>query len=253
MNTSARRRRRAISGAMIAGVTFAAIGATPVAAQDAEEFTGTFGQLNDSGLSGDVTVSLDGTSADITMNVDGVVDLVHAQHFHGEYGAANVCPTSDLDTDGDGLISTVEGVPSYGAVKASLTTQGETDESYALAIDSFPVADGGGYEYSRTIDVPEELADNMENMIIVVHGIDIDGSGEYDGDAVSSLDPELPLEATIPAGCATLVAAGATPVGAVAAGAGGTAGDSNTSLLWVAAAGVGGLAVLGGRRLRSES
>ncbi len=247
--------RRDLVRGLAAGAALALVAASPAGAQDTEEFTGTFGQLNDSGLSGEVSVTLTGTSAEVTLDVAGVVDLVHAQHFHGEYGAENTCPAADLDSDGDGLLSTVEGVPSYGTVKASLVLEGPTDESYALAIASFPVASGGGYEYSRTIEVPQELADNMENMIVVVHGIDLDGSGEYDGDAPSSLDPSLPLEATIPAGCATLVAAGMTPAGAVAAGAGGTAAGNpdaagSSSALWVVAAGVGVLAVTTGVRRR---
>ncbi len=255
MHTAPFSLRRDIFRCLAAGAGLTLVVALPAAAQDAEEFTGTFGQLNDSGLTGEVNVSLTGTSAEVTLNVAGVVDLVHAQHFHGEYGAENSCPTDDLDVDGDGLVSTVEGVPSYGNVKASLVTEGPTDESYALAIAAFPVASGGSYEYNRTIEVPQELADNMANMIVVVHGIDLDGSGEYDGDAPSSLDPSLPLEATIPAGCATLVAAGMTPAGAVAAGAGGTAADSSaaagsSSALWVVAAGAGVLAVATGVRRR---
>lgn len=247
--------RRDIFRCLAAGAALTLIAAAPAGAQDTEEFTGTFAQLNDSGASGEVSVSLTGTSAEVTVNVSGVVDLVHAQHFHGEYGASNVCPTADLDADGDGLISTVEGVPSYGAVKASLVKDGPTDESYALAIAAFPVASGGSYSYSRTIEVPQELADNMENMIVVVHGIDIDSSGEYDGDALSSLTADLPLEATIPAGCATLVAAGVTPAGSVAAGAGGTAADgsaaSSAAALLIAAAGAGAVAVAAGVRRRT--
>lgn len=248
--------RRDLFRCLAAGAAITLVAASPAAAQDSEEFTGTFGQLNDSGISGEVSVSLTGTSAEVTVNVAGAVDLVHAQHFHGEYGAENTCPTDDLDVDGDGLVSTIEGVPSYGAVKASLVTDGPTDESYALEITSFPVASGGTYDYSRTIEVPQELADNMENMIVVVHGIDLDSSGEYDGEAPSSLDPELPLEATIPAGCATLVAAGATPTGPVVAGAGGSAADSSASALlpsalWVGAVGAGALAVAAGVRRRN--
>ncbi len=250
MNTPARSHRRVVFGCLAAGAALALVAASPAAAQDPEEFRGTFGQLNGSGLSGEVSVTLTGTSAEVTLNVDGVVDLVHAQHFHGEYGVENTCPTDALDVDGDGLVSTVEGVPSYGAVKASLVTEGPTDESYALAISSFPVASGGSYDYTRTIEVPQELADNMENMIVVVHGIDLDDSGEYDGDAPSSLDASLPLEATIPAGCATMVAAGMTPTGSVAAGAGGTAADGSSAPLWVVAAGLGTLALATGVRRR---
>lgn len=240
-------RARSVTTALFATGVSVALLATPAAAQDGD-YQGTFGQLNGSGMSGTVSVSLTGTSAEITVDTSGMVDLVHAQHIHGEFGLDNACPTDALDTDGDGLVNTVEGVPSYGSVKASLVESGPTDESYALAVEAYPVASDGSYSYSRTIDVPQELADNMENMIVVVHGIDLDGSGEYDGEAISSLSPDLPLEATIPAGCATLVAAGATPTGSVAAGAGGTASDDGAPVgtaLGLGALAVGGLAVGG--------
>ena len=248
--------RRDVLRCLAAGAALAVFAVSPAAAQDPEEFTGTFSQLNDSGLSGEVDVSLSGTTAEVTVSVDGVVDLVHAQHFHGEYGYDNVCPTADNDTDGDGLVNTVEGASSYGTVKVSLVTEGPTDESYALAIEAFPVASGGSYEYTRSIEVPQEFADNLENMIVVVHGIDIDDSGEYDGDAPSSLDESLPLEATIPAGCATLVSSGVAPAGPVAAGAGGTANSDSapvSSLLWLAAAASGGLAVITTRARRRQA
>ncbi|MEZ5229143.1 MAG: hypothetical protein R2710_21490 [Acidimicrobiales bacterium] len=86
------------------------------------KFTGTFAAVNESGASGDMSITLSGTTAEVTINMSGLADDVHAQHIHGEVGAENVCPEPALDEDGDGLISTVEGVPAYGLVKVSLTT-----------------------------------------------------------------------------------------------------------------------------------
>lgn len=230
-----------------------AIIAVPAGAQDTQEFTGTFGALNESGASGDFTVTLNGTTADFTINVAGVTDAVHAQHIHGEVGAENVCPEPALDEDGDGLINTVEGVPAYGLVKVSLTTEGDSSPDSALAVDRFPT--GSSYTYTRSIELPEDIAGDLGNMNIIVHGLDIDGSGEYDGDAVSSLDPDLPLEATIPVACGKIVLAAAAPTGGVATGAGGSA-DTNSmgtsgdlSLFALAAAG-GTVALLAGRRNR---
>ncbi len=199
----------------------------PLGAQDAQEFTGTFAALNESGAAGDIAITLNGTSAEITLNMSGLTDAVHAQHIHGEVGADNVCPTAALDADGDGLINTVEGVPAYGLVKVSLTTSGDSSPDSALAIDRFPT--GSTYTYTQTIELPADIAGDLGNMNIIVHGLDIDGSGTYDGDAVSSLDPELPLEATIPVACGKIVLAAVAPTGGVATGAGGSATASSTS------------------------
>lgn len=228
-----------------------------MAQDDGGEFTGTLAPMNDSGASGDITVSVDGTTLTVTANVAGVADLVHAQHLHGEIGIAGSCPSgTELDEDGDGFINTVEGVPNYGTVKASLTTAGETSEAYALAVESFPVAEGGSYTYERSFEVGEEVAGGVGDLLFVVHGADLDGSGEYDGDALSALSEDLPLEATIPIACAKLVPAATTPTGGVAAGAGGTASgevgggvvDDGAVAAMLGALVLGGIALVGNRR-----
>ncbi len=140
-------------------------------------------------------------------------NLVHAQHIHaiadGTGGfVAGSCPTIDADgTLGrpvDGLIDTVEGIPDYGLVQASLTTAGDTSSASALAVDRFPVANSNGWlSYNRTF-TPTDPAiwEDLGAVEIVVHGIDLNGSGDYDFEAgPSSLTPDFPLEATIPALC----------------------------------------------------
>lgn len=133
--------------------------------------------------------------------------LVHAQHIHG-IGMSS-CPGPDR-RDGlvdDGLISTLEAADDYGAVQTSLTTRGDASPASALAVDRFPVARRSGVViYRRTFtvgkDIPRSVVRRLDRHHIVLHGIDIDHSGGYDfGAGVSSLDPNLPLEATIPAAC----------------------------------------------------
>lgn len=235
-----------------AGLMLAVAGAPAAAQDDGGEYTGTLAPMNDSGASGDITITVDGTTATVTANVSGVADAVHAQHLHGEFGVTGSCPSgSDLDADGDGVVNTVEGVPDYGTVKVSLTTDGDTSDAYALQIDSFPVGSGGSYTYSRTFELTEEAAAGIGDLFFVVHGFDADGSGEYDGDAVSPLSDDLPLEATMPIGCATLVQSASTPTGSVAAGAGGSSTSSSSSTLPLAMAAavlVGGSAVVFNRQ-----
>ncbi len=163
--------------------------------------------LNGSGASANVTVSTDGTNITVNINATGLTPgAPHAQHLH--IGGQNVCPTASADTDGDGLVNTAEGQPAYGGVKVSLTTSGDTSPSSALAVDRFPTADSSGnLSYSRTFALPDGVtAQDVANAVVVQHGIDLNGNGMYDGDAKSSLDPGLPLEATIPADCGKLVA-----------------------------------------------
>lgn len=151
----------------------------------------------------------------VTIEASGLTpDAPHAQHVHvpgGEDGSAFVrgaCPTIADDADGDGLVDTLEGAPSYGGVKQSLTTTGDTSPASALAVDRFPVADAAGeLSYERTFTPTDErVHEQLGDVEVVVHGIDLDGSGAYDGDAESSLtagnpDLFLPLEATIPVLC----------------------------------------------------
>ncbi|MEZ5216924.1 MAG: hypothetical protein R2715_10155 [Ilumatobacteraceae bacterium] len=173
--------------AMPAGASGAAPGAT----------------LNDSGANFESSIAVDGNDVTITIDAYGVApNLPHAQHIHIPAEGTAVCPTPASDTNDDGVVTTLEGVPSYGGVQLSLTTSGDTTPASALAVDRFPVADANGhYEYQRTITVSPELAQRIAHGAVVVHGVDFDSSGTYDGTAKSSLDPNLPLEATVPAAC----------------------------------------------------
>lgn len=139
-------------------------------------------------------------------------NLPHAMHIHGELQARNECPSLAADTNGDGLIDTVEGLPDYGPIDVSLTTTGGTSGDFvdALALDRFPVAnDSGNLHYNRAIDVPSDLVDALDRLHIVVHGADLNGNGAYDFDAGTSSLSKLaggpvPLEAELPVACGTI-------------------------------------------------
>lgn len=149
----------------------------------------------------------------VTVEASGLAPgLPHAQHIHspedGDDLARGECP--GIEADGnlgrpvDGLVDTVEGVPDYGLVRQSLTTTGPSDPGSALAVDRFPVADeNGDLTYERTFTPTDERVwRQLGDVEVVVHGVDINGDGGYDfGAGPSSLDENLPLEATIPALC----------------------------------------------------
>ena len=219
---------------------------TMTAAQAAHDgsYQVSLGALNDSGVTGTGMITLNGDQADVTLEVDGVLaGSPHAQHFH--IGGQGVCPPASADSDGDGIVTTADGIPFYGQIGASLTTEGDTSADSGLAVDRFPVTEDGSYTYERTftIDQATQEAFGAGNAVVVVHGVDINGNGEYDAEAgQSSLDPSLPLEATAPAACGVANASqmGQMPYGGAETGAGATSGIENE-----AAIGVGALAATG--------
>ena len=139
-------------------------------------------------------------------------NLPHAMHIHGEVEALNECPSLAADKNGDGLIDTVDGLPDYGPIDVSLTTTGGTSAEFidALALDRFPVASRhGALRYNRRINVPAEVAANLGQLHIVVHGADLNGNGVYDfGPGTSTLSSlagaPVPLEAELPVACGTI-------------------------------------------------
>lgn len=116
-------------------------------------------------------------------------------------GAPMVSAQDAADTNGDGFISTAEGVPFYGGVVNSLTTTGSTSAESVLDLDRFPVANANGnYSYERTFDLSSEV-DELSGVSIVVHGEDLNSNDMYDGTATSSIADDVPFEATVPVAC----------------------------------------------------
>lgn len=186
---------------------------------------------------------ISGTTLSFTLAAQGLLaGAPHAAHIHFGAEARNECPVAADDAAGDGTLNTTDGDPAYGPIVVSLTKTGDTSPESGLAIDRFGVGDD--FEYSRgDVTVTQEVADAIlaGKAAVVVHGVDHNDSGTYDGDVMSDLDPTLPTEATDPAICGVL---NAMPAGGVATGAGSTSGPENLGLI-----GVGGLALLGGAAL----
>jgi len=136
-------------------------------------------------------------------------NLPHAMHLHGIPGPVTdmACPGPDA-AGPDGVVTVLDGVPFYGGILTSLTTNGDVSSSSALALDRFPVADASGYlSYQRTLTSIAGYTD-AGTVQVVVHGIDFDGNGQYAFNAddpfasrSSSLNPAIPLEATVPVLC----------------------------------------------------
>lgn len=141
-------------------------------------------ELNNSGVSGQVTVLEQHGRIRVNLTAHGLeAGQVHPEHIHGFVdGDEATCPTPDLDTDGDGLISFVEGLPAYGPVVITLGVD-ETPGSTLSYSRTFTETDGGE---------PTSSLGPLADFVVIVHGLTVDGSYE----------PSLPVA------CAALDVAG---------------------------------------------
>lgn len=206
-------RKLGLGAAVVAvGALAGAAATTPASASpsDAHTFTYTAAlapvPTNHVTGSGTATITLRGNVATVDITATGLFDSVHAQHIHID--GTGQCPTAaDAGQhNGNTAISTVDGQPAYGMIGTSLTTSGGTSAADGLAVQRFP--SGSSFTYERTFKLSGKTVGAIRSgsAVVVVHGIDYNGNGAYDFDALgaSQLDPSLPLEATAPALCGAL-------------------------------------------------
>ncbi len=173
--------------------------------------TGTLAQVPTNHVtgSGNATISLNGDQAVVTVNtkeLDRNAPLVHLMHIHA--GGKGECPPASAAQlhNGHLSISTENGAGYYGPPVQSLTTSGDTSAASILAFPRY--LSGGTLHYERTITLPAAVVTEirLNHAVIVVHGVDYDGSGIYSG--VLGLSEEaksLPQTATAPALCGKLI------------------------------------------------
>ena len=231
-----------VSAALAAPLLAGAVWAPAAFAADTTMYQATLNSLNSqTGATGTLSLTLNGSSATITEHVSGLAPTFmnapypHVQHIHG--GAQGVCPDMSADKSGDGVVSTVEGQPSYGKILTTLSTSGDTSPAAGTNVKTAP--SGGSYDYSRTIQLDDATMQSIQggNAVIVVHGDDPSKLPSAAQSEKSELVPSLPLAATSPALCGALKA---MPAGAAATGGGSTAGIEDGAL-----AGLGAVALLG--------
>ena len=194
--------------------------------------------LNNSSGSGTLTLRLDGDQAVISERVSGLAATFggnpypHVQHIH--IGAQGVCPSqSAADKDDDGVVSTTEGAPSYGAIGATLSTSGDSSPKAGTTLTVAP--SGSDFTYSRTLTLSAATVTSVKagTGVIVVHGLDPSTLSAKAQAAKSDLVPSLPLAATSPALCGTLTLSQMSdiPGGGVETGGGSTSGVEDTGIL----------------------
>ncbi len=223
-----------------------ALAGSPAMAADAS-YSSTLGQLNGTTGTGSITVDVKGDQAMVNLQVSGLAQTFmdapypHVQHIHG--GAKGVCPTPANDANGDGIVNVAEGAPGYGDIQTTLTTSGATTPAEGLNLQLG--GQGGTYSIQRTITLDAATKASLESgtAVVVVHGLDPATAGvspEVFGGR-SELTPEpaeaLPLGATSPALCGTLVK---TQMGAMPAG------GADTGVATESSSGSTGMLALGG-------
>lgn len=235
--------------------------ATPgiAAAAGSTSYQAQLAPLNNSGASGTFMLQLSGSTATITEHVDGLAATFngqpypHVQHIHID--AKGQCPGMSADTSGDGVISTTEGAPFYGAIGTTLSTSGDTSPAAGTTLTVAP--SGASFDYKRTFDLDAKTLASVQKgtAVIVVHGLDPAKLPQAAQNEKSDLVPSLPLAATSPALCGALTASqmSAMPNGAAATGGGSTAGLQHEGLITGGAALVAAGAATGAVALRRRS
>ncbi|MGI8612720.1 MAG: hypothetical protein ACR2KL_02040 [Nocardioidaceae bacterium] len=206
---------------------------SPMSAQadSGTNYTATLSPLNNSTGSGMLMMTLNGDQATITENWSGLpasfggAPYPHVQHIH--IGAQGVCPTASADKNGDGVVSTTEGAPAYGAIGTTLSTMGDTSPAAGADLKVAPA--GSSTNYSRTITLDSKTLQSVTGgtAVIVVHGLDPATLSKKAQGEKSDLVPSLPLAATSPSLCGAL---SEMPSGGPQTGYGSTAGPEDLGL-----------------------
>lgn len=133
----------------------------------------------------------------VKLRAQGLDDGIHVAHIHGIRQAQNECPDHSFDTDGNGFVDLLEGLPAYGPVQITLSN-GLNDTGTKIKYNrSYTMLDGG--------DALSELGD-LSQYAIVVHGVDLNGdhlanNPNAGGDAADDQDDN---EISMPALCGTI-------------------------------------------------
>lgn len=131
-------------------------------------------------------------------------NMLHPQHIH----AADTCPPPEADTNGDGFIDVIEGLPFYGEIMIPL----DANLANLGSETSFPMAEGGTIDYEQstsTADLTKALAAmgydgiNLPKRHVVLHGVSPDTDLP---DTVQSLGG-LPAYLTLPVACGEIAPA----------------------------------------------
>jgi len=140
---------------------------------------------------GSATIQVQGNVATVTVDTNGLLRAAHLMHIHG--GTGNCPPASAAQNyNGHQFISAAVGDKYYGPVVTSLTQIGDTGPASHLSSSLFPQV--GNIRYKRTIVLGPGVAQDIRSglAVIVVHGIDYDGAGQYDNYLGAGVEASAP-------------------------------------------------------------
>lgn len=159
--------------------------------------------LNGSGVTGEVLIAFDEDTGKLTVvvNADGLEpNQVHIQHIHGFADDGDpstpridaTIPDASDDTDGDGFIELLEGVPDYGPILLNVGRSsghdagGDNGHSHDGPLSGFPTAPDGSIRFADSFLLPSEqgLAPDTDFSLyhFVIHGM---STGEDDGEGTT--------------------------------------------------------------------
>lgn len=157
--------RGVVGLAFVAGAIFGAAQAQAQGGGTAVS-QGTLVELNESGVSGNVTILDKGDHLRVNLQVNGLESpRAHLQHIHGfGDGVQASCPDMSL-AGPDGVLSFADGLPAYGPP--------------VITLGSDPVANAQ-LQYTRTFGstmagAPVDSLGEVDQYVVVVHGLTVDG------------------------------------------------------------------------------
>lgn len=152
--------KRKIFGSMAA----VAVLSLPVAGH-AATYRAVLTELNNSGVSGSVLFDVDEVNnlLNVSARISGLTpNMAHVNHIHGRFnddGTArdSEVPTPDADTDGDGFVEVLEGLPAYGDILLSLEPALAGMSPNPSMVHTGPVSDAeGNLAYDLLFDLSND-------------------------------------------------------------------------------------------------
>lgn len=147
-------------------------------------FTSVISPLNNSGARGFARLALNGDKLNVRLFASGLeAGQEHLQHIHGKVDGSNaVCPAQTADTDSDGTVDLLEGLPFYGPILETLTP--------------FPTTSTEVYNQTFTVNTsdPAKNVLPLENREIVLHGMTVKaGQDKTFNNGGAGYDVTLPI------------------------------------------------------------
>jgi len=148
--------------------------------QELDRYTARLGAINDSGVSGMASLSLDGDRLLVEIDAEQMVPgRIHPQNLfagNGEQGRAR-CPTAATDADESGLVTPVEVQDAFGPG--------------AVPLEPFPtVGSDGQLAYRLTSELKPGELEKLDGRVLVLHGL---GGGSSDDAPADGYEPGMPV------------------------------------------------------------